>query len=324
MGQLCSTGPPNVDVTHEETSNPLVGAKLRIISVNDVYVLDNFARLKTMIKEESTSNVVTMLPGDFLAPSLLSSLDRGKAMVEMLNLVGIDIVCFGNHESDVPYSSLQRRIAEFHGIWLNSNMPGFQPELPESHVIVVGQGENARTVGLLGFLIGGGEHKTLYREDAMGGHAKGIIPPLEAAQGSVDRLRNDHPGLGNACIQEWQRTRCFHTLACSPLRCCVCPADTIVALTHQGMAEDLQLAETGLFSVLVAGHDHHLVMERASNGCPVVKAGADAFHAAVIDLEWSGDRTEKAPTGTSNAQHCPCMQQHHCADSSFHAAAPLL
>jgi 2',3'-cyclic-nucleotide 2'-phosphodiesterase (5'-nucleotidase family) len=125
MGQLCCKAPSPDELAQQPatTANPLAevgaeagldanlenaiagGQKLRIISVNDCYLLDNFARLKTLIKEESKGapNVITALPGDFLAPSLLSSLDRGKAMVEMLNLVGIDIVCFGNHESDVPY-----------------------------------------------------------------------------------------------------------------------------------------------------------------------------------------------------------------------------
>ena len=33
-------------------------------------------------------NTITMLPGDFLAPSLLSSQDKGRGMVDLLNRVG--------------------------------------------------------------------------------------------------------------------------------------------------------------------------------------------------------------------------------------------
>ncbi len=36
----------------------------------------------------------------------------------------------GNHETDVPYSKLLDRIAEFKGTWLNANMPGFELKLP--------------------------------------------------------------------------------------------------------------------------------------------------------------------------------------------------
>ena len=37
--------------------------------------------------------------------------------------------------------------------------------------------------------------------------------------------------------------------------------DTVIALTHQDMAEDLLLAESGMFSVLLAGHDHEPMQE---------------------------------------------------------------
>jgi hypothetical protein len=40
-------------------------------------------------------NTIVVLPGDFVAPSLLSSLDRGKGMIDMMNRVGVNYVCFG-------------------------------------------------------------------------------------------------------------------------------------------------------------------------------------------------------------------------------------
>ena len=62
-----------------------------------------------------------MLSGDFLAPSLLSGLDHGAGMMDILNRIPVDYCCFGNHESDVPYESLQQRVLEFRGeAWINS------------------------------------------------------------------------------------------------------------------------------------------------------------------------------------------------------------
>jgi hypothetical protein len=51
--------------------------RLRIIMVNDVYELVNFPHLDGVIKQHTVPNTITMLPGDFVAPSLLSSLDKG-------------------------------------------------------------------------------------------------------------------------------------------------------------------------------------------------------------------------------------------------------
>jgi hypothetical protein len=54
-------------------------------SVNDVYELENLPFLDGVIQVHGKENTVTMLPGDFVAPSLLSSLDKGKGMIDMLN-----------------------------------------------------------------------------------------------------------------------------------------------------------------------------------------------------------------------------------------------
>eukprot|EP00283_Hemiselmis_rufescens_P012654 CAMPEP_0173454728 /NCGR_PEP_ID=MMETSP1357-20121228/52960_1 /TAXON_ID=77926 /ORGANISM="Hemiselmis rufescens, Strain PCC563" /LENGTH=299 /DNA_ID=CAMNT_0014421791 /DNA_START=43 /DNA_END=939 /DNA_ORIENTATION=+ len=61
---------------------------LRIIFVNDVYELGMFPHLDNLIRANMAPNTITMLPGDFVAPSLLSSLDKGKGMIDMLNRVG--------------------------------------------------------------------------------------------------------------------------------------------------------------------------------------------------------------------------------------------
>eukprot|EP00121_Abeoforma_whisleri_P010737 Awhi_evm3s9900 len=70
--------------------------KLRIIQVNDVYLLDWFPQLATIIKEyrDDADETVVFLSGDFLGPSLLSSLDHGRGMVDVMNLTGITHVCF--------------------------------------------------------------------------------------------------------------------------------------------------------------------------------------------------------------------------------------
>ena len=110
------------------------GPWLRIIQINDVYELDNFPSLKTLIdthKEEETINnerrqpdkTLVICAGDFLAPSLLSSLDQGASMVDCLNAVGVTHVCLGNHEADVvpADTALKVRMLQSNFVWINSN-----------------------------------------------------------------------------------------------------------------------------------------------------------------------------------------------------------
>lgn len=100
---------------------------LRIFHINDVYVLENFPAFKSCVDAMSVGqpNVLKVCAGDFLAPSVLSSLDSGAGVVRVMNACGFDAVCFGNHESDVPNSELFARINELHATWLNSNMRSF-------------------------------------------------------------------------------------------------------------------------------------------------------------------------------------------------------
>ena len=118
-----------------KTITPAAAVTLRILHINDVYILDQLPALRTCLDALSEgmprSNVLTTLGGDFLAPSLLSSIDHGRGMVSVMNAVPIKAICFGNHECDVPHAALLKRIGEFEGVWLNSNMRSLNEELPE-------------------------------------------------------------------------------------------------------------------------------------------------------------------------------------------------
>ncbi len=56
---------------------------------------------------------------DFLAPYLLSSIDRGAGMIRMLNETPIDYVTWGNHEADLSHNDVMCRVDEYKGVtWL--------------------------------------------------------------------------------------------------------------------------------------------------------------------------------------------------------------
>lgn len=138
---------------------------LRIFHVNDVYKFDNLPALKTCIDDMSkdATHTLKVMAGDFLAPSVQSTLDDSKGMVELMNAIGFDVVCFGNHECDVKDEELPKRIQELNAVWLNSNMTSFTEEFtregkltkgkcPASHVVAL---DGGRSIALIGLNCGG-------------------------------------------------------------------------------------------------------------------------------------------------------------------------
>lgn len=78
-------------------------SKLTVIQITDVYSLEHLASVKTMVadaksRSDGTGKVVSVMTGDFLAPYLLSSVDRGDGMMNALGKIPIDYITWGNHE----------------------------------------------------------------------------------------------------------------------------------------------------------------------------------------------------------------------------------
>ncbi len=227
---------------------------LRIVAVNDVYTLENLPRLRTLVEHHRTTDpadvFLVTLAGDFVGPSILSSLDAGRGMIECMRMVGVTHAIFGNHEDDIPTEALRKRIAELGATWLSTNV-AFDPPLPRSQVLTVG---SAR-VGLVGVVMTDG---ATYRRPPFGGAA--LTNANEAARAEAARLMRDEG--------------------------CTC----VIPLTHQPASDDRELARTQReppFPVIVGGHDHVVVLEDLG-GTWLVKAQSDAVHAAVIDLGFEG------------------------------------
>mgnify|MGYP002639527158 CR=1 FL=1 len=110
-----------------------------VINVNDIYEIDalgggkvgGLARVATLydsIKKEN-KNTLLVHGGDFLNPSLLGTLKdengeryKGKQMIEVMNMVGFDLVAFGNHEFDLAYPDFQKRLDESEFQWIGTNI----------------------------------------------------------------------------------------------------------------------------------------------------------------------------------------------------------
>jgi 2',3'-cyclic-nucleotide 2'-phosphodiesterase (5'-nucleotidase family) len=138
--------------------------RLRIVSINDVYELDHLPRLASLLRAHALPPpdvTISIIAGDFVGPSLLSSLDAGRGMVDCLNALGIDYAILGNHEDDIPTAELHARIAEFRGTWLSTNVD-FDPKMPRDAIVRVGD----QMVGLIGIVI---DDLAVYRGAPFGG-----------------------------------------------------------------------------------------------------------------------------------------------------------
>ena len=247
-----------------------VGEVLRIVTVNDVYKLDNYPDLAGFLRAVRATaaaqrcRVICTLPGDFLSPCVISSIDGGKAMGDALNTVPVDYVCFGNHEFDVG-PSISRRVKAFSGKWLNSNIsePAFEDAagapLPAFDIVEVGD----KAVVLGGFAT---DTLDIYRPGS-----NLVIEPPATAMARV---------WAAACAAREAAGRA--------------PPDAFVPLTHQLIKDDraslaaLTKAVPALRAALpcvLGGHEHEVFVVSEGETL-VVKTGADAVLAGIVDVYW--------------------------------------
>ena len=111
--------------------------KVTFLQLNDVYEISTLeggkvggmARVETIHKQllAENTNTFMVMAGDFLNPSLIGTLKykgeriRGKQMIETMNAMNFDLVNFGNHEFDLKYNDLQKRLNESNFKWVSTN-----------------------------------------------------------------------------------------------------------------------------------------------------------------------------------------------------------
>ena len=247
-------------------------ARIRIIQITDVYTLKNFPHVKTLISEKKAEveslggKTISILTGDFLAPYLLSSFDKGSGMVDILNKTPIDYVIWGNHEHDLEHEEVMKREKEYKGIWINSNMKshesfeGSKCQFDRAIIDVSSpDGSNNRKLGMLGVL---SSSESLYKPGAFGGAT--IDDPWECMKEYNGKLKNE-----DGC-------------------------DMVLPLCHLYEIQDERTCNEFDFPVIMSGHDHHRV-DRMVNGTRLLKPGMDAHYAIVMDLIWNSKSSDGTP-----------------------------
>jgi 5'-nucleotidase len=284
---------------------------LRILSINDVYELDNFPHFASAKRIESVGPnlTISVLAGDFVAPSLLSSIDHGHAKVDCMNMSGVDFVCIGNHENDIAIDQLFDRMRESKFTWINTNMDLELPKdidtLPKFLPLTVSSAAVNCTLELGERLFSSPTPSTV-----VDGESSSPSPASSASTVSINSFGN----LASPSPSPTQHSRCVAFLGLNtddasvytPSRFGGCTIhdinktaktfynelmstgsyDTVIPLTHQSVSRDVALAKMKVgFPVIIGGHDH-VEYNVCVDDCHIVKTSIDGQLIAVTDLIW--------------------------------------
>ncbi len=247
---------PFVQLAAQQDFSARTASAVTLLQINDVYTtaptdgLGGLARVATLKQELAKAGRTPFLviAGDFLAPSVASSVFRGEHMVAALNAAGLDLATLGNHEFDFGDDVLIQRMHEATFQWVVSNVVDANTGQPIGGAVpYVVKTFGAIKVGFIGLCLNTKE----VTGDKLK-HTK-ILDPLTSAGRYVQVLKQ-------------------------------AGVNVIVAVTHLAFADDRALVEQYPdIDVVIGGHEHYPItaVERRSF---ISKAGSDAKFVARIDI----------------------------------------
>ncbi|KAI0206247.1 flagellar associated protein [Astrocystis sublimbata] len=247
-------------------------ADIRIIHFNDVYNIcpsshepvGGAAKFQTVVKHyqtspefESQSKPLTFFSGNALNPSLESIFTRGQHMTELLNQIGVDAACIGNHELDFGVDRFEELAQECDFPWLLANVldPSRGEGVPLGNCLKAAMltTSNGIQVGLIGLV------------------EKEWLP-------TVNQLP---PNLEFRSASETARELSAKLRAAG--------AEVIIALTHQREPNDVRLAyeAQGAIDVILGGHDH-IYKHEVISGTHILRSGSDFKQLSYLELRKAG------------------------------------
>lgn len=246
----------NVAAQQEEPSSPRGNAPLTLLQINDVYSTlpvdgaGGLARVATLKRNLAAAGRTPflVLAGDFLSPSVASSIFKGEQMVAALNAAGLDLATLGNHEFDFGVDVLRQRMAEARWQWVVSNVVDGKSGKPIGNAApYVVRTFGPLKVGFIGLVLTTSEINREKLDEVQ------LIDPFEAAARYLPLLKKEG-------------------------------VNVVVAVTHLAFADDRALAERfPEIDLIVGGHEHYPIMATAERTL-ISKAGSDAKFVARIDV----------------------------------------
>jgi 5'-nucleotidase / UDP-sugar diphosphatase len=200
----------------------------RFVQTNDIDRMEEhdgrggFARLAAVVKAERTEGPTFFVhSGDTLSPSLLSGIDKGTHIIDILNHMGVDVMTPGNHEFDFGADVFRTRIGEatFPVVTSNVREPGgAQPANTADEKLVEVEGVKIGFYGL----------------------TTAETPEVSSPGDMTFADEIDTARAKQASLKEQG-------------------ADFVVAVVHSGVGEDMELARESLADLVLSGHDEHLL-----------------------------------------------------------------
>jgi 5'-nucleotidase/UDP-sugar diphosphatase len=207
--------------------------------------------------------VLLLDAGDVMTGNPIADLEydgaQGGALFAMMNMIGYDAWCPGNHDLDISQENLIRltRIARFPT--LSANLVKTDGEYAvgnQPYAIMKRGGVRIGIIGVMSQYL-----SSLVNQNNLTGIK--VLSPIETTQKWIDTLREK--------------------------------TDLRIALTHQGVEEDSILAAhvSGL-DIIVGGHSHtRLKTPKVVHGVIIVQAGSNAEQLGVLTLHLSGQRIDR-------------------------------
>lgn len=232
--------------------------RITLLQLNDVSQFTSvdrgargsLARVSTLRRNiaRESPNLLFVLAGNTISPSVESLTYRGQQMVDAWNAAGLDYAAFGNHEFDFGPDVLRERVRESRFTWLAANVIDKKTGKPfaDTPPYVIREFEGVK-IGLFGLLTPQTAVLSLPGADLE------FQQPSAAAKSAIRELRR----LG---------------------------ARVIVAITHQSLEEDQALArQVSGIDLIIGGHTRTIIQSLSGN-TPIIKMSADARDLGRIQL----------------------------------------
>ncbi len=237
---------PHEAVWIKSSPKPMVGGFNEL-----VYAVDSI--------RATNSSAILLDAGDVMTGNPISDIEyggaEGGALFEMMNRVGYDAACPGNHDLDISQANLRALINVQRFPALSANLVNDDGKLPFGNEEYTILDRGGLRIGVFGLMYQG--LASVVNQNNLVGVK--VLSPVETAQRIVRDLDPK--------------------------------TDIIIAVTHQGVRDDsIVAANVEGLDIIVGGHTHtRLQQPKVINGVVIVQAGANCENLGVLEVKVSND-----------------------------------
>lgn len=199
-------------------------------------------------------DILLLDAGDVMTGNPIADLEfdgaQGGALFAMMNMIGYDAWCLGNHDFDISQANLRRLTAIAKFPTLSANVVDTLGKYPVNNEPYTMVEKDGLRIGIIGVMSQDLYH--LVNQNSLVGIK--VLDPVATTQHWIDELTPK--------------------------------TDLLIALTHEGVDEDSVLASrvAGL-NIIVGGHSHtRLRHPKVVNGVIIVQTGSNCENLGVLDV----------------------------------------